>query len=518
MRRISWLAAAALVVVGVGAVVLVVLDPGAGKASTTQYITTAARQTNVVKSAVATGTVQATQTYALAFGSDPQIVTSASSGSGSSGSGSSGSGGSTITWLVKSVSASVGQKVTKGEVLASADPGDAQAQLAAAQAQLAAAQAKLTADQAGATTTQKQTASGQVTSAQNQLANARTSLANTQAQNALSLSQSQAAVTRAQAQLDTDTANSAPQNVLTQDQNALQQARDSLASTQLKVQASNTQAAQQVTSAQLALSQAQASYTAAIAPAATAQIASDQAGVASAQASVTSAQARVDAATLHAPVDGVVSAVTIQPGFDAPSGAAIDVQSSGMQIVAAFTETDLPSLAVGQAADVAINATGQQTTGKVASITPTAATAGSGTSVVTYNVDVSLDEVPPGTSAGMTAQVSVTTASVAGAIAVPPIAISGTSGNYSVQVLDSSGQVHAQSVQVGLIGSDLAQITSGLNAVDRVVIGSSSQRQGTTTTGFGGLGGGNVRGLTGGGGGFGGGNFGGNGGNRGTTP
>jgi macrolide-specific efflux system membrane fusion protein len=503
MRRISLLAAVVLVVVGIGAVVLVVVDPVSGRTSSSQYITTAARQADVVKSAVATGAVQATQTYGLAFGSDPQIVSSNASSSSGAGSGSGGSGGgSGITWLVSSVNVTVGQTVTKGQTLAVADTGDAQTQLAAAQAQLSAAQAKLAADQGGGTASQKQSAAAQVTSAQDQLANARTSLANTEAQNALSLSQAEAAVTRAQQQLATDTTNGAPQQQLTSDQNAVQSAQDGLASTKLRVQASNQQAAQQVTSAQLGLTQAQNAYSSAVAPAQASQIASDQAAVATAQSAVTAAQAKVDEATLKAPADGIVTVVGVQAGFDAPSGYAVELQSTDMEVVAAFTETDLPSLQVGQAADITINATGQTTTGKVISISPTAATAGSGSSVVTYDVDIALDQVPPGTTAGMTAQASVTTASASNAIAVPPTAIDGTTGNYYVQVLGSSGQPQDVPVQVGLIGSSLAQITSGLTAGEQVVVGTSSSLQSSSASGggFGGLGGGTLRGINGGGG------------------
>ena len=520
MRRISLLAALALVVVGIGAVVLVVVDPVSGQTSSSQYITTAARQADVVKTAVATGAVQATQTYGLAFGSDPQIVSSSSS-SGSGGSGSGGTGSSSgITWLVSSVNVTVGQTVTKGQTLAVADSGDAQTQLATAQAQLSAAQAKLAADQGGGTATQKQSAAAQITSAQNQLANARTSLANTEAQNALSLSQSSAAVTRAQQQLAADQAKlaadqaasppvspsqiSQDQNAVSQDQNAVQSAQDNLASARLRVQASNSQAAQQVTSAQLGVTQAQNGYSAAVAPAQPSQIASDQAAIATAQSAVTAAQAKVDEATLKAPADGIVTVVGVQTGFDAPSGYAVELQSTDMEVVAAFTETDLPSLQVGQAAGITISATGQQTTGKVTSISPTAATAGSGTSVVTYDVDVTLDQIPPGTTAGMTAQASVTTASAANAIAVPPIAISGTTGSYYVQVLGSNGQAQEVPVQVGLIGSSLAQITSGLTAGEQVVIGTASSLQSSSSSNgaFGGLGGGTFRGINGGGGNF----------------
>ena len=64
----------------------------------------------------------------------------------------------------------------------------------------------------------------------------------------------------------------------------------------------------------------------------------------------------------------------------------------------------------------------------------------------------------------------------------------------------ANGSVSTEAVEVGLVTSTLAQITSGLTEGQRVVIGVSTARTSTTTTtgGFGGLGGA----LGGGGGGF----------------
>ena len=54
-----------------------------------------------------------------------------------------------MTWPVQTVTATVGQSVTKGTVLATADATAAQLALASAQATLASAQSKLTTDQGG---------------------------------------------------------------------------------------------------------------------------------------------------------------------------------------------------------------------------------------------------------------------------------------------------------------------------------------------------------------------------------
>jgi hypothetical protein len=68
-------------------------------------------------------------------------------------------------------------------------------------------------------------------------------------------------------------------------------------------------------------------------------------------------------------------------------------------------------------------------------------------------------------------------------------------------VLDGSGQPAAVAVEVGLITSSLAEVTSGLTEGTAVVTGTASDRNSTTTTtttGIPGLGGGGGMGLPGG--------------------
>src|SRR5205814_821457 len=113
-----------------------------------QLLTSPATVGNVSRSAVATGTVAVAQTFGLSFGSPAAYVTAGSSSSSSS-SGSGGSGSS--SFFVSAVSAKVGDPVTKGTVLASADTSTLQVTLDVATANLAAAKAKLQTDQGGAT-------------------------------------------------------------------------------------------------------------------------------------------------------------------------------------------------------------------------------------------------------------------------------------------------------------------------------------------------------------------------------
>ena len=513
------LAALGLIVVGLAAGTFAMVGPIWASNSRSNYIYAQATVGAVSAQSVATGTIAASTVYGLKFGTTPDVVSSTSTTSGgggstsasnnsssnSSSSSSSSSAGTALTWPVKTAIATVGQTVKKGDVLATADDSAAQLQLTSAQVTLASAQAKLTTDQGGPNSTVIAQARDQVNQAQNSLNQAVASQKLTTQQNSLTLTQSQAAVTAAQAKLSADTSAGVPQPALDQDQTALTQAQASLASTQLKVDQSNQQAAQQVTSAQLQLASAQHQYDLKVAPAANATILADQAQVASAQAAVPTAQAAVAAATIVAPSDGLIVAVNILAGVNAPSsGYAIEESVAPMVANASFSESAIASLKTGQAAIVAVTAANKTVNGTLTQIVPVASSAGSSSGVVTYTVTVTLSDPPATVLSGMSAVVTVTTSSVANTLRVPATALLGSAAaGYGVQVKGSGG-VTTQAVEVGLVTTSYAQITSGLTEGQEVVVGTTAARTGTTTTGGGtGLGGLTGGGLTGGAGGFG---------------
>jgi len=617
------LAAVALMAVGLGAAVFVVIRPDLGSSPTSEYLTATVTRTDVAKTATASGTLSAHGTYGLSFGSAPQPISSTAT------TGSSSSAGGGTAWLVETVTATVGQKVKAGDVLATANSTDAQLQVTIAKANLAAAKARLKVDSGGPTAlvlaaakdsvaqsqlaytaskhtrqatlqqnadavtqakqaladAQAQLATAQagptsdvVTAAQDSLAQAQLSYqssvqsaSDAQSQNGQALSQAATALTAAHAQvtaatgqLTTDqcgdttppdpakctadqqalaqaqqaqataqsnydaaslkasTANNQAAIQLAQAQQALTsaqhqyatkvapsqtaidaanqavgQAKQNLASTQQKQSTGVTQLADQLAQAQLSLVSAQHSYQQKIQPAAADQIASDKASVASALVNLATAEETLARSSITAPADGTIVAVNIVPGVEAPSGYAITMQSGPLQVSANFAEADIPTLALGQPADISITATKETATGTVAQISPVAATSG-GSSVVTYAVVVVLDPTPATALSGMSANVSITTAQAPSVLAVPATALVGRSGNYSVRVLDGSGQVSLVPVEPGLVTNSLAEIKSGVSEGETVVTGTASARQGTTTV-AGGLA---IPGLGGGGGGF----------------
>jgi macrolide-specific efflux system membrane fusion protein len=216
---------------------------------------------------------------------------------------------------------------------------------------------------------------------------------------------------------------------------------------------------------------------------------SAQKGVSQASDARGAIQAQIKAASLKAPIAGVVTAVNIQAGFDAPTGAAIVVASSTYQVTTDVVESDLADIKVGQAATVTIGALATDVKGTVSVISPVAADSTSG--VVAFPVTVTVTDPPAEARAGMSADVTITIASATGVLTVPSSALQGTAGDYAVRTLGPDGTPQQVPVDVGLVTGTTAEIKSGISEGTAVITGTASARTGTTTTGgTGGFGGG----------------------------
>ena len=297
--RLKLLAAALLIVVGIGAVGLVVFVPqGAG--GTSDLITATATRTTVDANVVATGTLAARSTFGLSFGSAAQLVLSTGSSSSSSSAASSGAGGA--TYLVDTVKVKVGDTVKKGEVLATADTSDLQVQLEIAQANLAAAKARLVSDQGGPTADIRAAAAQAIQQAQLAYSGAVANASNGKDQNNLTLAQAEQAVTDAQANLATAQAGPTSSD-LANAQDALTAAQNSLANAQQNLTFVQQQNQQAVASAQQALANAQTKLVNDQNPGSNAQgspIPINQTQVQADQTAVNNAQAALDSANLAA--------------------------------------------------------------------------------------------------------------------------------------------------------------------------------------------------------------------------
>ena len=121
--RLKILAIVALAAVGIGAAFMAVGRLPTSAASTTQYLSGAVTTGDVTDDVAATGTVSATVSYGLAFGTPAHLAGAATNG------------GST-TWTATDVKVAIGDTVKKGDVLATADTSELARQYADAGASL----------------------------------------------------------------------------------------------------------------------------------------------------------------------------------------------------------------------------------------------------------------------------------------------------------------------------------------------------------------------------------------------
>ena len=162
-----------------------------------------------------------------------------------------------------------------------------------------------------------------------------------------------------------------------------------------------------------------------------------------AQQQVDDLKTQIRYATLTAPIDGTITAVNIAKGLDS-TGTAISIASSGYEVTADVVESDVSSMSVGQDATVTVGAIDATIQGTVSAIAPTAGDSSGSGSVVSYPVTVTLTGAPSALRAGMTADITIVTASATNVLTIPAEALRGTAGNYRVQVMGADGTPTAQ--------------------------------------------------------------------------
>ena len=121
--------------------------------------------------------------------------------------------------------------------------------------------------------------------------------------------------------------------------------------------------------------------------------------------SVTAAQAALHATQLVSPFDGQVAAVDISPGEYATPGQPVVIVSDVEHLQVETTdlsERDLPSIEIGQAATVFVDALGEEVAGTVVAISPVADLLGGD---VVYKTTIELQSPPAALRSGMSAEV-----------------------------------------------------------------------------------------------------------------
>ena len=180
-------------------------------------------------------------------------------------------------------------------------------------------------------------------------------------------------------------------------------------------------------------------------------------------------QAQKDALIVRAPQDGVVESLSAVQGTTVPEGTALFTigSTTAFELVVAVDELDIANIAVGQTADIALDAlAGATYTGKVTGIS------GSGSYVngmTTYNVTIQVDQSEK-ILTGMSARADILVASHQNALLIPVSAIKTIDGQKYAMVMPVPGSKEALTtpdgvqtlITVGLFNSTQAEVLTGI--------------------------------------------------------
>ena len=221
-----------------------------------------------------------------------------------------------------------------------------------------------------------------------------------------------------------------------------------------------------------------------------------QKAVDAAQAKAAAAQQAIDQATITTPIAGTVVAVALTVGesVDDATSQNITIQGpSGYEATTTIGVDEISTVKVGQRATVTPDSDHAPLTGSVAAISVSPV---SSSTTASYRVTIALDKQGDALHNGGTGTVTIVTEQSDAGLAVPTSAVTTLNGRHFVTVV-ADGSVRQVAVEVGVVGREWTEVTSGLTAGKRVAIAdldealpssaTSSNNSGTGTTGPGGL-------------------------------
>jgi multidrug efflux pump subunit AcrA (membrane-fusion protein) len=214
-------------------------------------------------------------------------------------------------------------------------------------------------------------------------------------------------------------------------------------------------------------------------PASAAQLAADQKAIDAAQAELDVAQQNLAAATLTSPAAGKVAAVGLTAG-QPTAGGTITIVGTGIPgVEATVALAQIDEVKVGQNVAVAADGVSAQLHGTVTSIGLLSTTSGSST---VYPVTVQLAARTPQLYDGTGADIVISTGSAHDVLTVPNSAIhTGAGGRHTVTVVNG-GKTNTVPVTLGIAGSDVTEIKSGLKAGQQVELADLSQQLPASTS------------------------------------
>ena len=209
-----------------------------------------------------------------------------------------------------------------------------------------------------------------------------------------------------------------------------------------------------------------------------------QLAVEQAQIALKNAQSDANKTKIYAPVNGVISSVTAQIGSPASGSAALFtvIDDSVVELPVQVDETEIGKVKVGQPADVTLDALPDGNfKGKVSRISPKATVV---SNIAVFYVRVRLENPDRVLRPGMSAEAEIISQQIDNAITVSKRAVETVRNRAYVQLLGTDGKTQERTrVRTGPDDGTNIVITSGLERGQTVVLPTRGSNATTTTGG-----------------------------------
>jgi len=174
---------------------------------------------------------------------------------------------------------------------------------------------------------------------------------------------------------------------------------------------------------------------------------------------------------ITAPVDGVVTQVSVEPGENVMSSQTIVMMNAvgNLEVIANISEIDIAKITVGDPVTIELDAftAGEHWTGSVIAIQPAETVVDN---IIFYETTILFDGEDERLRSGMTADLDIVTDRKDGVLRVPVRAVKPRNGDMYVEILNDRGLVEERDVEMGLESDDFAEILSGLEEGDEVIV------------------------------------------------
>lgn len=171
--------------------------------------------------------------------------------------------------------------------------------------------------------------------------------------------------------------------------------------------------------------------------------------------------------TITAPYDCVITKIMVTEGdYVADSQPLVEIFDNKHFITTiSVDELDLPSIKIGQKAQIIVNAFPNTTfSGKVTEINQEGSTV-NGVSI--FPVTVTFEEIG-NIKAGMTTEATIVTMTKEKALVVPIEAVSIVDGGRSIQVIKEDGSEERRKVETGIYSNTMVEITEGITEGEKI--------------------------------------------------